>query len=170
MAEETTTTTTAATTQDPVPEKTFTQAEVDTIVSKRLAKAMKGVPGEEEITAYRAWKESQQSEKEKLDAIVKERDESKAALATAQEELEQHKREKFLLSKGVSPDDVDYYVFKISKMVDENTDFEAAAEKVLADQKPSNTMRVDFSGSVGGGLPQKNPNEQMNSLIRGFRK
>lgn len=170
MAEETTTTTTATAAQEPTTEKTFTQAEVDTIVSKRLAKAMKGVPGEEEITAYRAWKESQQSEKEKMDAIIKERDESKVALSAAQEELEQHKREKFLLSKGVSADDVDYYVFKISKMVDEKTDFEAAAENVLADQKPSNTMRVDFSGAVGGGQSQKNPNEQMNSLIRGFRK
>lgn len=168
MAEETNTT--AATPQEPAPEKTFTQAEVDTIVSKRLAKATKGMPSEEEITAYRAWKDSQQSEKEKMDAIVKERDENKAALAAAQEELEQHKREKFLLSKGVNPDDVDYYAYKIAKLVDEKTDFEAAAQQVLADQKPSNAMRVDLGGSVGGGQPQKNPNEQMNSLIRGFRK
>lgn len=169
MAEETTRTT-AVTTQEPAPEKTFTQAEVDTIVSKRLAKATKGMPSEEEITAYRAWKDSQQSEKERMDAIVKERDENKAALAAAQEELEQHKREKFLLSKGVNPDDVDYYAYKIAKLVDEKTDFEAAAQEVLADQNPSNAMRVDLGGSVGGGQTQKNPNEQMNSLIRGFRK
>lgn len=42
---------------EPAPEKTFTQAEVDTLIGKRLAKAMKGMPSEEEMTAFRTWKE-----------------------------------------------------------------------------------------------------------------
>ena len=33
---------------EPAPEKTFTQAEVDAMIGKRLAKAMKGMPSEEE--------------------------------------------------------------------------------------------------------------------------
>ena len=41
---------------EPAPEKTFTQAEVDTLIGKRLAKAMKGMPSEEEMTAFRTWK------------------------------------------------------------------------------------------------------------------
>jgi len=52
---------------EPAPEKTFTQAELDSIVGKRIAKAMKGMPGEEELTAFRAWKERQQTEKERWD-------------------------------------------------------------------------------------------------------
>ena len=35
---------------EPTPEKTFTQAEVDAMIGKRLAKAMKGMPSEEELT------------------------------------------------------------------------------------------------------------------------
>lgn len=47
------------------PEKTFTQAELDNIVGKRIAKAMKGVPEKEELDAFYKWKESQQTEREK---------------------------------------------------------------------------------------------------------
>ena len=34
---------------EPTPAKTFTQEEVDAMIGKRLAKAMKGIPSEEEI-------------------------------------------------------------------------------------------------------------------------
>ena len=47
---------------EPTPAKTFTQEEVDAMIGKRLAKAMKGIPSEEEIAAYRAWREGQQTE------------------------------------------------------------------------------------------------------------
>lgn len=151
-------------------EKTFTQAELDTIVGKRLAKAMKGMPGEEELTAFRAWKESQQTEKERWDTLTKERDESKTALADAEAKLEQYEREKLLLSKGVPADDVDYYAFKIGKLVDNTTDFEKAAAQYLKDNPPAGTVQVDLSAPLGGGRPAQNANETMNSLIRGARK
>lgn len=60
-------------------EATFTQAEVDNIVAKRLARATKGMPSEEELNAYKAWKANQQSEADKLKGIEKERDTEKAA-------------------------------------------------------------------------------------------
>lgn len=151
-------------------EKTFTQAELDSIVGKRLAKAMKGMPAEEELTAFRAWKESQQTEKERWDTLTKERDTAQADLTAAQAELEQFKREKFLLNKGVPAEDVDYYAFKIGKLVTDTVDFEKAAEKFLEEQKPSGSMRVDFGAPLGGGQGGATPNEQMNNLIRGFRK
>lgn len=59
---------------EPAPEKTFTQAEVDTLIGKRLAKAMKGMPSEEEMTAFRTWKEGQAGEKERWDKLTGERD------------------------------------------------------------------------------------------------
>ena len=160
--------------QAPVPEtpaeKTFTQAELDSIVGKRIAKAMKGMPGEAELTAFRAWKESQQTEKERWDTLTKERDESRTALTVAQAELEQYKREKFLLGKGVPADDVDYYAFKIGKLVTDTTDFEKATEQFLKDNPPAGTVQVDLSAPLGGGRPAQTANETMNSLIRGTRK
>ena len=152
------------------PEKTFTQAEVDSIVGKRIAKAMKGMPGEEELTAFRTWKESQQTEKERWDTLTKERDESRTALAEAQAKVEQFEREKFLLGKGVPAEDVDYYAFKIGKLVTDTTDFQKAAEGYLKDNPPAGTVQVDLAAPLGGGKPAKTENETMNSLIRGARK
>lgn len=149
-------------------EATFTQADVDNIVNKRLERERKKYPGEEELNAFRAWKDSQQTEKEKWDNLTRERDESKTALAAAQAELEQFKREVYLLGKGISADDVDYYAFKIGKLVTEDTPFENAAEQFLDKQKPAGTVRVDFAAPLGGGTAPT-PNEQMNSLIRGAR-
>lgn len=156
------------------PEKTFTQAEVDSMIGKRLAKAMKGMPGEEELTAFRAWKESQQSEKERWDTLTRERDESRAALTAAQSELEQYRREKLLLDKGVPAADVDYYAFKIGKLVTDDTDFETAAVQFLKDHAPKEpepsvgTIRVDFGGPLGGSGGQKlSMNEYINNKLRG---
>lgn len=76
------------------PAKTFTQEEVDAMIGKRLAKAMKGIPSEEEITAYRTWKDGQQTEQERQAKRDKELAESKSALTAAQTEIEQMKRDK----------------------------------------------------------------------------
>lgn len=152
------------------PEKTYTQAEMDSIIGKRLAKAMEGMPGDEELSAFRAWKESRRTEREKWESLQRERDESKSALAAAQTELEQFRREKFLLGKGVSADDADYYAFKIGKLVTDTVDFEKAAAMYLKDNPPAGTVTVDLSAPLGGGQPAKTENEMMNSLIRGARK
>lgn len=151
-------------------EKSFTQEELDSMFGRRLAAAMKGMPGKEELTAFRAWKESQQTEKERWDALTRERDESKTALTAALAKVEQFEREKFLLGKGVPAEDVDYYAFKIGKQVTDTVDFQKAAEIYLKDNPPAGTMTVDMSAPLGGGKPAKNENEMMNSLIRGARK
>lgn len=155
---------------EPAPEKTFTQAEVDTMIGRRLSAAMKGMPGKDELEAFRAWKESQQTEKERWDTLTKERDESKTALAEALAKVEQFEREKFLLSKGVPAEDVDYYAFKIGKQVTDTVDFQKAAGIYLKDNPPAGTVKVDLAAPLGGGRPQQNENEMMNSLIRGARK
>jgi len=155
------------------PEKTFTQAELDGIVSERLAKAMKGMPGEEELTAFRAWKDSQQSEQERWDTLTRERDTARTDLAAAQTELEQLRRERFLLGKGIPVDDVDYYAFKIGKLVTDAMDFETAAGQFLkdhapqADHQPSGGVRVDFTAPLGGGIAPASLNEKINNRLRG---
>lgn len=154
----------------PSPEKAYTQAELDSIVGKRIAKAMKGMPSEAELSDYRSWKESQQTERERWDALTRERDESRAALSEAWTKVEQYEREKFLLSKGVPADDVDYYAFKIGKLVTDATDFEKAAIQFLQDNPPAGTVRVDLTAPLGGGAPAPTENETMNRLIREARK
>ena len=67
--------------QDPTPgtggEVTFTQAEVDALISKEkaraVAKATKGIPDEAELNAFRTWKENQQSERDKWERLTGER-------------------------------------------------------------------------------------------------
>ena len=151
-------------------EKTFTQAELDTIVAKRLAKAQRGMPSDDELTAFRAWKESQQTEQQKWDAMKVERDTAKTELTAAQAKIEQYEREKVLIGKGVSLEDVDYYAFKIGKLVTDNKSFEQAATEYFSENKPRGAVIVDFGGSLSGGSTKNTPNEAMNALIRGARK
>lgn len=153
----------------PAPEKTFTQADVDAIVGKRIAKAMKGMPDETELTAFRNWKESQNTEKERLETLTTERDMARTELSSAKAELEQMKREKILLNKGVADEDVEYYAFKIGKLVTEEKDFAKAAEEFFKDNAPK-SVRVDMTGGFGGGKEKPSANNTMNALLRSARK
>lgn len=155
--------------QDQPPEKTFTQAELDTIVSRRLAKAQKGMPDEAELAAFRTWKNSQQTEQQRIATITQERDSARSDLAAAQAKVQEYEREKYLLSKGVPAGEVDYYAFKAGQLVSESKTFEQAVEEVIK-ARPLSTVRVDFGAPLGGGSQQKNPNDAMNALIRGARK
>ena len=155
---------------EPAPEKTFTQAEMEAIIGKRIAKTMKGLPSEEELSAFRAWKDSQQTVKERWDNLSKERDESNAALAAAQAELAQARQEKYLLEKGVSLEDVDYYAFKIRKQATDELPFEKAAEAFLKEHSPRGKagIQVDFGAPLGGGdAPKLGLNERINQKLRG---
>lgn len=143
-------------------EKTFTQAEVDNIVGKRLAKAMKGMPSEDELKAYKTWQANHKDDEGTIATLTRERDEANG-------KVQQYEREKHLLSLGVPADDVDYYSFKIGKLVDDKTDFKNAAENYFK-ENPLNVTRVDLGGNVGGGDNKPNPNDAMNNLIRGIRK
>ena len=87
---------------EPTPEKTFTQAEVDAMIGKRLAKAMKGMPSEEELTAYRAWQAGQAGEKTRWDKLTGERDTLAGKLTAAEAERDRLKRDLYLAQKGLS--------------------------------------------------------------------
>jgi len=151
-------------------EKTFTQEEVDAIVAKRLSRATKGMPTEEELTAFRTWKDSQQTEAQRLAAITQERDTAKNELRDALSRVEQYERERVMLAKGVSADDLDYYVFKAAKLVTDKKTFEQAADEVIAARNPQNKVVVDLGAPLHGSAQAKNTNDAMNALIRGARK
>ena len=152
---------------EPSPAKTFTQEEVDAMIGKRLAKAMKGIPSEEEITAYRTWKDSQQTEQERQAKREKELADSKSALSAAQAELEQVKRDKYVLSKGLTGDEAEFIAFKALKMVNDKTTFEQAVDKLTENRQK---VRFDWTAPAGGGEKKTDTNAAMNSLIRGALK
>ena len=138
-------------------EKTFTQAEVDAIINKRLAKERKGQPSAEELTAFRAWKAQQEPEQ---------KGPTQSDLDSALADMEMTRRENWLLRKGIDPEEVDYYVYRISKEMDGETDFEDAAEEYFKKHKQRQTVRMDTGARLNSNRGSKSINDTMNDLIR----
>ncbi len=148
-------------------EKTFSQADVDKMIQSRLDRERKKYPSEEEITAYRTWKDSQQTEQERQAKQAKDLADSKAALTALQAEAEQLKRDKYVLSKGLTGEDAEFIAFKAAKMVNEKTTFEQAVDALTANRKKAT---FDWTAPAGGGNKETNVNSVMNALIRGGRR
>ncbi len=148
-------------------EKTFKQADVDKMIQSRLERERKKYPSEEEITAYRTWKDGQQTEQERQAKRDKELADSKSALTAAQAEIEQMKRDKYVLSKGLTGDDAEFIAFKALKMVDDKTTFEQAVDKLTENRQK---VKFDWTAPAGGGEKPNATNAAMNSLIRGALK
>ena len=87
----------------------------------------------------------------------------------ALKKVEQMEQEKVLTSKGVKTEDLDYVMFKISKMVDEKTDFKKAAEKFLKENSrfTGQSYRVVSTGvQTGGAEGTEKGNDSINAAIR----
>ena len=151
----------------PPQEKTFTQADVDKLIQTRLERERKKYPSEEEITAYRTWKDSQQTEQERQAKQAKDLADSKAALTASQSEVEQLRRDKYVLSKGLTGEDAEFIAFKAMKMVNDKTTFEQAVDALTANRKKAT---FDWTAPAGGGTKENTANQQMNALIRGALK
>ena len=91
-------------------------------------------------------------------------------LEAARRDAEQLRRERFLLLKGVAEDDLDYCVFKIDKLVNDETDFETAATAFLKQREKKPPAGIFRSGAkMTGGAPRAaSASETMNRLIRGL--
>lgn len=105
--------------------KTFTQAELDKIISDRIARERKNLPDETDLKAFKEWKKSQQTEAEKAAEREKE-------LAEARTEAENLRRENAVIKAGVSADDADYVLFKVGKM---EGDFENNLKSFLVENE-----------------------------------
>lgn len=148
-------------------ETTFTQAQVDVLIQKRLERERKKFPTEEEMAAFRTWQGNQQTNQNTIATITQERDNASAQLAQAQAELEQMKREKYIASKGLTGDEAEFIAYKAGKMVTDKVTFEAAVDELVKDRKPA----FNWTGSVGDGNKQSETiNGTMNALIRGAVK
>lgn len=149
--------------QEQQEERTFTQADVDKIINKKYAAWKKTQPSDEDMAAFREWKAKQEPEK---------KGPTQNELDSALAEYEMTRRENYLLRKGVDPEDVDYYVYRISKDMDGETDFEDAAEEYFKKHKPrsANQVKFDTGARFSGSGNKKSPNEAMNAIIRNAKK
>lgn len=121
---ETTTTEQVENNSEQVVEKIFTQKEVNDIVEKRLAKERKGIPSKEEMENYNKWKESQKTQQDKYDELVKKDGEKDNTISTLQRENE-------ILRAGITDsDDVEFILYKVGKM---DGDFSDNLKNYLAD-------------------------------------
>lgn len=153
---------------------TFEQAEE--IANNRAEKASRaalasfyrqqGLSEEQITTAIADFKAKQKAQQPDVDTITRERD-------AAQKELQELKNEKILTGKGVKADDLDYVMFKVSKLVDDKTDFTKAAEKFLKENpKYTGTGTYRVSTSTGsdnqdtGGSVNMNINDRIRAAAR----
>lgn len=106
--------------------KTFTQAEVDEIVKTRLAKEKKGIPSKEELTKYNEWKESQKTQEDKYNDLVKLNGQKDTEISNLQKENK-------VLKAGIKDqDEIEFIVYKVSKM---DGDFDQNLKEYLANSK-----------------------------------
>lgn len=158
---------TTAQQENPTPteeEKKFSQAEVDDLISKRLARERKKYPTDEELADWRNWKETRQQGEEASAKAARELNDYKTKYDHAIRELEQARNEMYLLAKGVPVEDVDYYAYKISKLTNEETTFEQAAQKYL-EEKHIGGMKVSTGVQVTGSAA-KSENDVINDALR----
>lgn len=122
-------------------EKTFTQEEFNIALQKEVSRKTKGIPSKEELKAYNEWVESQKTEKEKQEEKEKENQQILS-------ERDNLKKENLLLRKGVKDGDIDYVLFKVSKMEGEFEDnletFLNENSKFLAQDETKETKTVDL--------------------------
>lgn len=154
--------------QEPAAEKTFTQAEVDAMITRRLARAMKGMPDEGEIADYRTWKQTQPETQRTMAQLVSERDTAKGQVAALQAKISELKRSNYIQSKGVTGDEAEFIAFKAAKMVSETVTFEQAVDQLTAEREQRPV--IDWTARVGGNAAAQTSNNTMNALIRGARR
>lgn len=117
--------------------KTFTQEEVNAMLKKERKK----IPDKEEMEAFRNWKEEQKTVEEKQ----AEKETEYRNTLSKNESLE---KENQTLKAGVNIEDLDYVVFKVSKMegdFEENlASFLKENPKYLSSNKEEATKTIDL--------------------------
>lgn len=142
-------------------EKTFTQDEFNEALRKEVSRKTKGIPSKEELDAYKEWKESQKSEEEKR--LEKEKS-YQDTISSKDNEISNLTKENLLLRKGVKDDDMDYVLFKVSKL---DGEFEDNLETFLKDNPKflvSNETKETKTVDLGSEHSEENVND--NTLAR----
>lgn len=121
---------------------------------------------QEEVTAaINDFKAKKAAAAPNVAAITRERDEALEKIATMEQSAA-------LRDRGVNAEDLDYVLFKVKALVNDKTDFKAAADKFLkanpkfGGSKPSSYRVSTGTGNKGEGGTTGNPNDAINELIR----
>ena len=134
-------------------EKTFTQEELNKIVQERLDKEKKKMPSKEDLKAFKDWKESQKTAEQK-------QAEKEAEYQRTLNELNTLKQTNAVLEAGVNKDDVDYVLFKVSKI---EGDFDENLTKFLKDNPKYKESEPE--GQKATGTQVKKINSQNDGVL-----
>jgi len=124
-----------------------------------------GMSEEEVSKAIAAYRAQQQAARPDADKLTKERDEARAELAAL-------KNSNALRAKGVREEDIDYVMFKVSALMqdDDKLDFEKAVGKYLKENPRFTTGGGTYkvrTGTDGSGQGQaQGSNDAINNAIR----
>ena len=89
-------------------------------------------------------------------------------LEEARSRLTQLERERELLRQGVPEEDLDYYVFRIGKLVTDEKDFRTAAGEYLKQNRIKHGAGLSTGASLMGRASRpQTVNDVMNKLLRG---
>lgn len=151
---------------------TYTYEQLEEIASARASKSERaalasffrnqGMTESEVTQAINNFKAERAANQPDTAKLQRERDD-------ALKEVQQMKNEKFLSGKGVKSEDLDYVMFKVSKLVDDKTTFEKAAEKYLKENPRyvgGNTYRVSTSSGSSSEGSGGSANASINDRIR----
>lgn len=150
---------------------TYTYEQLEEIANARVERSERsalanffrsqGMTEEEVTQAITDFKAQRAANQPNTEELQRERDEALA-------KVEQMNNEKILSGKGVRADDMDYVMFKVSKMVDEKTDFKKAAEKFLKENPRfiGQTYRISTGAPSGGSEGNDTGNNSINAAIR----
>lgn len=119
------------------------KAEAQKIADAMVAKKMKGMPTKEELKAFKNWQESQKTAEQK-------QAEKEAEYQKTLNELNTLKQTNAVLEAGVSKDDADYVLFKVSKMEGE---FEENLAKFLKDNPKYLKQELETTEPKATGAP-----------------
>lgn len=129
----------------------ISKEEAQRMVDKALAK---NLPPKAEMQEFRDWKESKKTDAEK-------QTERERELETARNELSSVKQENLALKKGVNSDDLDYVVFKVSKL---DGEFEDNLEEFLK-ENPKFTSVSEATTKNDGTATQKIANNKEDGVM-----
>lgn len=109
-------------------EKTFTQSEVNALITARLERDRKGQPSKEELAEFHKWQDDQKSAEQKhTEALRVETDRANAA----EKKAAALEAKLLAASKGVSPEAADDVVALASLKVSDDMPLEKAIDEVL---------------------------------------
>lgn len=147
---------------------TYSYAQAEEIAQARAERAersalksyfqQQGMSEEQVSQAIADYKEQQKKKQPDITQIQKD-------LEDAMRENQQMKNEKFLSGKGVKAEDLDYVSFKVSKMVDDKTTFEKAAEKFLKENPRFKGGTSTYRISTSAGNSSEGAGGSMNTSI-----